>query len=119
MHTAQLPTTSTRVHHTVYTIKNSQIITDIMMVGTLVDRQHHATVHQSSDCPLQLSAEQQNSDAPPSPLLADGGLRRLRGASWGCCGSPPHRKAKYRTSYHAGHAPSFFLIFPRSLWCDV
>ncbi|KAJ5529968.1 hypothetical protein N7527_003361 [Penicillium freii] len=39
------------------------------MVETLVDRQHHATVHQSSGCPLQLSAEHQNSDAPLHSLL--------------------------------------------------
>lgn len=109
MHTAQLPT-STRVHHTVHTItKPLQIITDIMMVGTLVDRQHHATVHKSSGCPLQLSAEQHNSDASLHSLLTAvcGGCAALPGVAAGVL---PHRKAKCRTTYHAGHAPSFFNI---------
>jgi hypothetical protein len=50
-----------------------------MMFGTLVDPQHHATAQQSSGCPLQPSAERQNSGewGGASRILAFcGGLQR-------------------------------------------
>lgn len=91
-----------------------------MMFGTCVDRRHHATVHYSSGCPLQLFAERQNSGRT-SPLLADSGLRRLRVASWGYCGNP-HREAKCRVN-RLSHGPysvlRLVLLFPRYPWCDM
>lgn len=104
------------VHHTVFTRRKSQIATDIMMFGTLVDPQHHATAQQSSGCPLQPSAERQSSGRT-SPLLTDSDLRRPRLASWGCC-MDLHREAKCRTNSHTGHAPSF-SFFRHLMWCDV
>jgi hypothetical protein len=74
------------VHHTVSTRREkNQIATDIMMFGTLVDPQHHATAHQSSGCPLQPSTERQIQDASPHPLLIAicGGSAWLPGvAAW-------------------------------------
>lgn len=63
-----------------------------MMVGTLVDRQHHATAHQSSGCPPQLSAEHQNSDAPLHSLLTAvcGGCAALPGVAAGVLTEKPN-----------------------------
>lgn len=62
------------------------------MVETIVDRQHHATVHQSSGCPLQLSAEHQNSDAPLHSLLTAvcGGCAALPGVAAGVLTEKPN-----------------------------